>query len=112
LYSIFNHCPILRSITSCAVQLVQVQSFSTCRTGGTIYSLVFQEAAVGDWRSHRTRGVILRKENRVVHPLDLFHHLRQLFLKHLVLVQTDHPTYLAQRERIIEGMRKAGVPEG
>jgi hypothetical protein len=29
-----------------------------------------------------------------------------------VLVQTDHPTYLAQRERIIEGMRKAGVPEG
>jgi tetratricopeptide (TPR) repeat protein len=27
-------------------------------------------------------------------------------------VQTDHPTYLAQRERIIEGMRKAGVPEG
>jgi tetratricopeptide (TPR) repeat protein len=27
-------------------------------------------------------------------------------------VQTDSPTYLAQRERIIEGMRKAGVPEG
>jgi tetratricopeptide (TPR) repeat protein len=27
-------------------------------------------------------------------------------------VQTDNPTYLAQRERIIEGMRKAGVPEG
>ena len=27
-------------------------------------------------------------------------------------VQSDHPTYLAQRERIIEGMRKAGVPEG
>ena len=27
-------------------------------------------------------------------------------------VQTDHPTYLAQREHIIEGMRKAGVPEG
>jgi TolB-like protein len=26
--------------------------------------------------------------------------------------QTDHPTYLAQRERIIEGMRKAGLPEG
>jgi tetratricopeptide (TPR) repeat protein len=26
-------------------------------------------------------------------------------------VQTDNPTYLAQRERIIEGMRKAGVPE-
>ena len=23
-----------------------------------------------------------------------------------------NPTYLAQRERIIEGMRKAGVPEG
>jgi hypothetical protein len=27
-------------------------------------------------------------------------------------VQSDHPTYLAQREHIIEGMRKAGVPEG
>jgi hypothetical protein len=27
-------------------------------------------------------------------------------------VQSDHPIYLAQRERIIEGMRKAGVPEG
>ena len=27
-------------------------------------------------------------------------------------VQSDHPTYLAQRERIIEGMRRAGVPEG
>jgi hypothetical protein len=27
-------------------------------------------------------------------------------------VQTDNPTYRAQRERIIEGMRKAGVPEG
>jgi Flp pilus assembly protein TadD len=27
-------------------------------------------------------------------------------------VQTDNPTYLAQRERIIEGMRKAGLPEG
>ena len=26
-------------------------------------------------------------------------------------VQSDNPTYLAQRERIIEGMRKAGVPE-
>jgi len=26
-------------------------------------------------------------------------------------VQSDHPTHLAQRERIIEGMRKAGVPE-
>jgi hypothetical protein len=26
-------------------------------------------------------------------------------------VQTDNPNYLAQRERIIEGMRKAGVPE-
>jgi TolB-like protein/class 3 adenylate cyclase/Tfp pilus assembly protein PilF len=25
---------------------------------------------------------------------------------------SDNPTYLAQRERIIEGMRKAGVPEG
>ena len=25
--------------------------------------------------------------------------------------QSDNPTYLAQRERIIEGMRKAGVPE-
>src|ERR1700683_2748000 len=27
-------------------------------------------------------------------------------------VQSDHPTYLAQRERIIDGMRKAGVLEG
>jgi hypothetical protein len=27
-------------------------------------------------------------------------------------VQTDNPTYHAQRERIIEGLRKAGVPEG
>ena len=27
-------------------------------------------------------------------------------------VQSDNPTYLAQRERIIEGMRKAGVPDG
>jgi tetratricopeptide (TPR) repeat protein len=27
-------------------------------------------------------------------------------------VQTDNPNYRAQRERIIEGMRKAGVPEG
>jgi tetratricopeptide (TPR) repeat protein len=26
-------------------------------------------------------------------------------------VQTDNPTYLAQRDRIIEGTRKAGVPE-
>jgi class 3 adenylate cyclase len=25
--------------------------------------------------------------------------------------ESDNPTYLAQRERIIEGMRKAGVPE-
>jgi hypothetical protein len=25
---------------------------------------------------------------------------------------TSNPTYLARRERIIEGMRKAGVPEG
>jgi hypothetical protein len=25
---------------------------------------------------------------------------------------TDNPTYLAGRERINEGMRKAGVPEG
>jgi tetratricopeptide (TPR) repeat protein len=25
---------------------------------------------------------------------------------------SDNPTYLAQRERIYEGMRKAGVPEG
>jgi TolB-like protein/class 3 adenylate cyclase len=24
----------------------------------------------------------------------------------------DHPTFLAQRERIVEGMRKAGIPEG
>jgi hypothetical protein len=24
---------------------------------------------------------------------------------------SDNPTYLAQRERIYEGMRKAGVPE-
>jgi TolB-like protein/Flp pilus assembly protein TadD len=27
-------------------------------------------------------------------------------------VQSDNPTYLAQRERVYEGMRKAGVPEG
>lgn len=27
-------------------------------------------------------------------------------------VQTDNPIYLAQREHIIEGMRKAGIPEG
>ena len=27
-------------------------------------------------------------------------------------VQSDHPTYLTQREHIIEGMRMAGVPEG
>jgi TolB-like protein/Tfp pilus assembly protein PilF len=26
-------------------------------------------------------------------------------------IQSDNPTYLAQRERVIEGMRKAGVPE-
>jgi hypothetical protein len=25
---------------------------------------------------------------------------------------TDNPTYLSQRERIYEGMRMAGVPEG
>ena len=25
---------------------------------------------------------------------------------------SDNPTYLAQRERIVEGLRKAGVPEG
>jgi hypothetical protein len=25
---------------------------------------------------------------------------------------SDNPSYLAQRERIIDGMRKAGVPEG
>ena len=25
---------------------------------------------------------------------------------------TDNPTYLAQRERVVEGLRKAGVPEG
>jgi hypothetical protein len=25
---------------------------------------------------------------------------------------SDNPTYLAQRERIYDGMRKAGVPEG
>ena len=25
---------------------------------------------------------------------------------------SDNPTYLAQRERVYEGMRKAGVPEG
>ena len=25
---------------------------------------------------------------------------------------SDNPTYLAQRERISDGMRKAGVPEG
>jgi tetratricopeptide (TPR) repeat protein len=26
-------------------------------------------------------------------------------------IESDNPTYLAQRERVIEGMRKAGVPE-
>ena len=26
--------------------------------------------------------------------------------------ESDNPVYLAQRERVIEGMRKAGVPEG
>jgi hypothetical protein len=26
-------------------------------------------------------------------------------------VQSDNPTYLAQREHVYEGMRKAGVPE-
>jgi hypothetical protein len=25
---------------------------------------------------------------------------------------SDDPTYLAQTERVLEGMRKAGVPEG
>src|SRR6185436_6668365 len=25
---------------------------------------------------------------------------------------SDHPTFLKQRERVIEGLRKAGVPEG
>jgi tetratricopeptide (TPR) repeat protein len=25
---------------------------------------------------------------------------------------SDNPTYLAQRERVIDGMRKAGVPQG
>jgi len=25
---------------------------------------------------------------------------------------SDNPTFLAQRERIFDGMRKAGVPEG
>ena len=29
-----------------------------------------------------------------------------------VSASTGNPTYLAQRERVIEGMRKAGVPEG
>ena len=28
------------------------------------------------------------------------------------MAESDNPTYQAQRERIIEGMRKAGVPEG
>jgi len=27
-------------------------------------------------------------------------------------IESDNPTYLKQRERVIEGMRKAGVPEG
>jgi hypothetical protein len=26
-------------------------------------------------------------------------------------VPSDNPTYLAQRERLFDGMRKAGVPE-
>jgi hypothetical protein len=25
---------------------------------------------------------------------------------------SDNPTYLAQRERVIDGLRKTGVPEG
>jgi TolB-like protein/class 3 adenylate cyclase len=28
------------------------------------------------------------------------------------MAESDNPTYLAQRERIVEGMRKAGIPEG
>jgi TolB-like protein len=31
--------------------------------------------------------------------------------RYLAGASSDHPTYLAQRERIVEGMRKAGVPE-
>jgi hypothetical protein len=27
-------------------------------------------------------------------------------------VSSDHPAYLAGRERMYDGMRKAGVPEG
>jgi hypothetical protein len=27
-------------------------------------------------------------------------------------LETDHPVYMVQRERIAEGMRKAGVPPG
>ena len=28
------------------------------------------------------------------------------------VAESDNPTYLTQRERIFDGMRKAGVPEG
>jgi len=27
------------------------------------------------------------------------------------MAESDNPTYLAQRQRILEGLRKAGVPE-
>jgi hypothetical protein len=27
------------------------------------------------------------------------------------MAESDNPTYLKQRERILEGLRKAGVPE-
>ena len=30
----------------------------------------------------------------------------------LSMAESDNPTYLKQRERILEGLRKAGVPEG
>ena len=32
--------------------------------------------------------------------------------RHRAGAMSDNPTYLAQRDRIYEGMRKAGVPEG
>jgi hypothetical protein len=32
--------------------------------------------------------------------------------RYLANAAGDNPTYLARRERIVEGMRKAGLPEG
>jgi|SRR5277367_5475450 len=34
------------------------------------------------------------------------------FQRYRVGAQSDNPVFLTQRERVIDGMRKAGVPEG